>query len=44
MFYFEVALFKLQASANHGTFPGDSDSQAEMSVRVWEGGFMVETL
>ena len=29
---------------NNGKLPGDFDSWAEMSVRVWKGGFMVETL
>ena len=31
-------------SPDDGTFPGDFDSWAEMSVRVQKDGFMVETL
>ena len=30
--------------ANDGFFPGYFDSRAEMSVRVWKGGFLAETL
>ena len=44
MFVFQVALFELQTPANDGKLPEDFDNQAEMSVRVWKGGFLVKTL
>ena len=36
MCIFQVALFELQTPANDGNVPGDFDSRAEMSVRVWK--------
>ena len=43
MFVFEVAIWS-STPANDGKHPGDFDSQAEMSVRVWKGDFIIETL
>ena len=42
-FVFQHALVELSTPANDGTFPGYSDSWAEMFVRAWKGGFLVET-
>ena len=39
-----IWLTDLQSPANDDKFPGGFDRWAEMSVRVWKGGFMVETL
>ena len=44
MFHFCKLFFKFQTHANDGTFPGKFDSWAEISVRAWKGGFIVETL
>ena len=44
MLAFTIALFELQTPAKDGTFPGEFDSWAEMSVRVQKGGFMDKTL
>ena len=35
---------ELQTTANDWKIPGDFDRQAEMSVRVWKGDSMFETL
>ena len=40
---FSIARFELQTPTNDGKNRGDFDSRADMSVRVWKGGFMVET-
>ena len=42
--YLLVAPFELWTPASEANFPGDFDSRAGMSVRVWKGGFMVDTL
>ena len=39
-----IVLFELETPANDRAFLGDVDRQAEMSVRVWKGGLMVEPL
>ena len=39
-----VALFELLTPTSDGKVPGDFDSRAKMYVRVWRGGFIVETL
>ena len=35
---------ELMTPANDGTFPGDADGRAEVSMCVLKRGFMVETL
>ena len=35
---------ELYTPANDESIPGDFDSHAEMSVRVWKGGSLAETL
>ena len=37
-----IAPFELLTPESDGKYPGDSDSQAEMSVRAWKGGFASE--
>ena len=43
LFVLKSALFEHWSPANDVKLPGDFDSQAEMSVRVRKGSFMVET-
>ena len=44
MVVFYVDVFELQTPANVEKILGDFDSQAEMSVHVWKGGFVVKAL
>ena len=43
-FVFGNDFLGLLVSADDGNLPGDFDSRAEMSVRVWKGDFIVKTI
>ena len=43
-FFLKLLFLSSRPPANDGNVRGDFDSWAEMSERVWKGGFMVETI